>query len=441
MGDARREGSGRDARRGAVGVGTDARRAGRSGRWRGPVGFGAFGLGALVPGFVFGLLLLGGPPSAHAQGAGQPAPGPEADYWVYVGAESDDTVHRIRFGPEGIRVERTISVGINPTETEGPHGLQVSPDGRYLYMTTGHGTPDGMLWKYELGPDTLVAGPTRLGRFPASLDVTPDGLFVFVANFNLYGRHVPSTMSAAFGPELYEIEQIELCVMPHGARSDPWGSRVYTVCMMDDQLVEVDARNFEVARRFSVAQGREGPLPVDPSGHDHHGHAPAADHHDEHEATCSPTWATPSPDGSRVWVACNRADQVLEVDVEDWVLVRTFESGRGPYNLDVTPDGRILVATLKQGNAVEFIDLESGESLARTPTSTTVVHGVTISPDGRYAFVSVEGVGQEPGKVDVFDLETLERVADVPIGRQASGITFWRMDGARASPGRGSGNP
>jgi hypothetical protein len=80
------------------------------------------------------------------------------DYWVYVGAESADLLHRIRFGPDGAVVERTISVGEIPTEMEGPHGLAISADGRYLHMTTGHGVPDGRYWRYELGPDTLV-GP------------------------------------------------------------------------------------------------------------------------------------------------------------------------------------------------------------------------------------------------------------------------------------------
>lgn len=378
------------------------------------------GLKLLVSVWFLILAFLLGSPSLVAQFVGGLSDAPGSDYWVYVGAESDDTLHRIRFGPNGIEVERTISIGNNPTKTAGPHGLAISPDERYLYMTTGHGTPDGMLWKYELGSDTLVAGPTRLGRFPASLDVTPDGLFVFVANFDLYGQHEPSSVSVAYGPELYEIEQIELCAMPHGARVDPSGSRVYSVCMMDDQLVEINARQYEVERRFSVASGAEGPIPLD-HGTGHHVHG-------GHGAErCSPTWATPSPDGERVWVACNASDRIVEVNVEDWSLGRSFTTGRGPYNLAVTPDGRILVATLKQGNEVEFIDLDSGETLARVATSTTVVHGVVISPDGRYAFVSVEGVGQEPGKVDVFDLQTLERVADVDVGRQAAGIAFWRM--------------
>ena len=54
---------------------------------------------------------------------------------------------------------------------------------------------------------------------------------------------------------------------------------------------------------------------------------------------------------------------------------------------------------------------------------------VVVSPDSRYAFVSVEGVGAEPGKVDIYDLRTFERVADVEVGQQAGGITFWKMEG------------
>ncbi len=74
--------------------------------------------------------------------AAKPAP-PAANYWVYVGAESKDEVYRIRFGPDGAVVERTIYVGELPAEMEGPHGLQITPDGKYLHMTTGHGFPDG----------------------------------------------------------------------------------------------------------------------------------------------------------------------------------------------------------------------------------------------------------------------------------------------------------
>ena len=56
-----------------------------------------------------------------------------------------------------------------------------------------------------------------------------------------------------------------------------------------------------------------------------------------------------------------------------------------------------------------------------------------ISPDSRYAFVSAEGRGDDPGAVDVFDLRSNERVASVEVGPQAGGIAFWKTDATTTS--------
>src|SRR5262245_38743381 len=73
------------------------------------------------------------PALLHAQAATKPAPAPSAtpptaNYYVYAGAESADEVYRIRFGPGGAAVERTIYAGELAAEMEGPHGLQISRD-------------------------------------------------------------------------------------------------------------------------------------------------------------------------------------------------------------------------------------------------------------------------------------------------------------------------
>src|SRR5262245_63820673 len=60
----------------------------------------------------------------------KPARKPTSSYWVYVGAESADTLHRIRFGPDGTVVEKTITIGDLPNEMEGPHGLAMSAAGQ-----------------------------------------------------------------------------------------------------------------------------------------------------------------------------------------------------------------------------------------------------------------------------------------------------------------------
>ncbi|MEX0979577.1 MAG: YncE family protein [Gemmatimonadota bacterium] len=391
--------------------------------------------GAVVAGGACGSLAATGGAAAPGQAAvASPAlsASAAATYRVIVGAESADSLHVVRFGAEGAALERTIPVaelyrttgiGDRLTEGEAPHGLAASPDGAFLYMTTGHGIPDGKLWKIDVGAAASVGDPVDLGRFPASLDVTPDGRFVFVVNFNLHGSMTPSSVSVVYAPDMVEVARTETCTMPHGSRVAPAGTRHYSVCMMDDQLVEIDVRTFRVARRFSVATGAEGEVPDHAAGHDVPGHDTAG-----HQPTCSPTWAQPSRDGARVYVACNRSDEILEVDVDGWRVSRRFATGRGPYNLETTPDGRLLVVTLKQGHGVEFIDLDAGRTLRRLDSSARVTHGVAVSPDGRFAFVSVEGVGAEPGKVDIYDLASLSRVASVPIGLQASGITFWSME-------------
>jgi len=393
-----------------------------------------------------GLLLAVGAAGGLSAQAGAAAAPVRAKYWVYVGAESADLIHRIHFGPQGTVVERTLPVGELAAEMEGPHGLAISRDGRFLHMTTGHGFPDGKYWRYELGPDTLVGRGTLLGNFPASIDVSPDGLYAIAANFNLHGDMVPSSHSVVYTPTQTEVTRIVTCTMPHGSRIDPSGRFHYSGCMMDDQLVEIDTRDFRVSRRFSVAKGREGPLAPDDMGAGAH-HLPQPDpsgrpapvvdpadvgyggmRHAMTPNTCSPTWAQPSADGSKVYVACNKSDEILEVDRDAWKVSRRFATGRGPYNLAVTPDGRYLIATLKQGAGIEMFELGSGTSVARLQTSTTVAHGVVVSPDSRYAFVSSEGVGAEPGKVDVFDLQGRVKVGTVDVGQQASGIAFWKME-------------
>jgi DNA-binding beta-propeller fold protein YncE len=387
-----------------------------------------------------------------AQKPALPAP-PTSDYWVYVGAESADRIYRVHFGPKGATIEKTIDVGELAAEMEGPHGLIISRDGKFLYMTTGHGTPDGKLWKYALGPDTLVAPGILLGNFPASLDVTPDGLYTFSSNFNLHGDMVPSTISVVYTPTLTETARPITCTMPHGSRISPNGEKQYSGCMMDDQLVEIDTRTFEVSRRFSVAKGKEGPLPLTAGTmamDEHAGHATARsasappvdpaqagraalgiDKHAMAPNSCSPTWAQPSTTGASIYVACNKSDEILEIARDKWAVSRRFKTGRGPYNLAVTPDGKHLLATLKPSASFEIFDLATGESVARFKNSTTVSHGVVASSDSRYAFVSSEGVGAAPGKVDVYDLEARALVATVDVGQQAGGIAFWMQSPVR----------
>ena len=348
--------------------------------------------------------------------AAAPASAPDRDYLVFVASEGNDRIALVRYGPRGIAVERERKIGTNPTELVGPHGLFVSPDGRWYYVTTAHGTPNGALWKFstETGDQ---AGRVALGRFPATLQVAPGGHYAWVVNFNLYGAMVPSSVSVVYTDDMVEVRRIPTCVMPHGSRLSPDGRRHYSACMMNDVLVEIDTDRLAVSRHFMVAPGAEKGMDGPPS-------AMAMG-----TVSCSPTWAQPSTDGRTVWVACNKANDIAELDLATWTLRRRIPAGEGIYNLAASPDGRLLVGTNKKGKSVSVIEAASGKELARVPTTRRVPSGLVISPDSRYAFVTQEGVGAEPGAVDVIDLHALARVASVDVGQQAGGIAFWKMEG------------
>jgi len=360
------------------------------------------------------------------------AQAPDHDYTVLVASEAVDLITRITFGPGAgptlVKVEGTTKVGINPIEPDGPHGLGLSPNAQQYYVSTAHGVPYGYLWKIDTKTNEVL-GNVELANFPATLQVSPDGGFVYVVNFNVHGEMVPSDVSVVSTDPFVEVARIQTCTMPHGSRLNPAGTKHYSACMMDDAVVEIDTRTLAVARHFLLKKGAEhgatGSLSgigngASGTGNDHGGHGMETPK--PGDVSCSPTWAQPSADGRSVFVACNKANDIVEIDVASWTMKRRIPAGDGVYNLAVTRDGKLIVGTNKRGKSVSIIEVASGKELARVPTQRKVVHGVAISGDDRYAFISVEGIGSEPGTVEMLDLKTFTRVASADVGQMAGGI-------------------
>ena len=351
---------------------------------------------------------------------------PRKEYWVKLVCESADRIATVRFGPNGANLEKTTETRILQSDISGPHGIAFSPDKKNFFVTIGHGRPYGTALKYETATDHVVKQVT-LGLFPATADVTPDGNFLFAVNFNLHGDPVQSSVSVVDTSEMVEVARIPTCIMPHGSRISRDGLHQYSACMMNDLLVEIDTENMKVSRSFRVSAGKEqgySGMPQEKSEH-HEGMAMPMN---MAGITCSPTWAQPSGDGSRVYVACNKSNEIVEVDAKEWKLTRRIPAGNGVYNLGVTSDGKLLLATNKRDASVSIFDVETGKELVRLPTKRKVVHGVVVSPDNLYAFFTVEGIGEQPGTVEVVDLEAKTIVAEIDTPPQAAGIDFWKME-------------
>jgi len=168
-------------------------------------------------GVLFFLSITAGYVATLGAKVGQDSFFPTRSYYVYVCAESEDEVAVVRFGPAGLEVVKTVTVGSYPTETEGPHGVALDPSGQYWYVSIAHGFPFGSVHKYRTGTDEWL-GDVTLGMFPATLTVSAATGLLYVANFNLHGGMEPSSISAVEVDTMREVERIETGIMPHGSR-------------------------------------------------------------------------------------------------------------------------------------------------------------------------------------------------------------------------------
>lgn len=353
------------------------------------------------------------------------------NYYVYVTAESEDEVALIKFDGKEATVLENKAVGVWPAEIEGPHGITVDPSGDYWYLSLAHGNPYGTLYKYKTGSNEFVA-KVELGLFPASMQISKATGLLYCVNFNLHGDMVPSSVSVVDPEEMVELDRITTGVMPHGSRISPDGLHQYSVGMMSGELFDIDAFGMKVARKLMLdPEKKMDHSKMDHSKMDHSkmGHAmKEIDHSKMNHSKTKPTWVMPHPDGKRAYVAGNGSNEILEIDLVSWKVSARWPCDKGPYNIDVSPDGNLLVVSYKTAGKTGIWDLNTNKEIANLKNSNKVTHGVAISGDSKYAFVSVEGIGGDPGAMDVVDLTTNKIVTTAYLGKQAGGIAFWKVD-------------
>ncbi|MBA2627965.1 MAG: PD40 domain-containing protein [Gemmatimonadales bacterium] len=362
------------------------------------VASGAFGL-------AFGLVAV----AARPLGA-QADPG----YRVGVASESGDVVTWLRPGNNTLVIDHVVPVGVMPADIDGPHNVTVAPDARSYYVSVAHGTPFGTLWRFSLPGDSLM-GRAPVELFPTTISITPDGEIAFVANSDFFGeRPRVNPISIIHTPTMTKIADVPACDMPHGVKVNHAGTRVYVSCMHSDEILEMDPGTFDITRR-----GRAG------AGHEMAGKAATSSM--EHAGTvCAPTFVSASPDDRRLYVACNTGNTLQVWDAATLTIMKELPVGHGAYNVEPSPDGKLVIVTNKKDRSVSIIDAVTLTELARVPTSKGVVHGIAYSPDGRFAYISSESIGADPGAVDMIDLATRTVVASVAVPLQPTGITIWR---------------
>lgn len=355
-------------------------------------------------------------------------------YRVGIVSESGDIVSWFKPGNGTLAPDRVVPVGIMPADIDGPHNLAVSPDNKYYYMSIAHGTPFGSLWKMDATGDTLI-GRAPLEMFPTTIGLTPDGELAFVANSDFHGDH-PRTnvVTVVHTPSMTTITNLPACDMPHGVKSNHAGTYVYVSCMNSDELLEVEVATLRITRRVKTGTGHDmnamagmdhgqmshAPAPAQAAS------APAPAPAAGGDGSCAPTFVSVSPDDKTLYAACNHGNSLQVWDAATLTKKKEIPLGAGAYNVEPSADGKWVIVTNKKDKSFSLVDAVALTEVVRVPSSKKIVHGVAFSPDGKYAFISQESIGADPGAIDMFDIAARKVVATVAVPAQPTGIAIWR---------------
>ncbi len=289
--------------------------------------------------------------------AAKAAKGPKA----YVGLFKDNAVAVIDTASNSVLAQIPVPAG--------PHGMVITPDGRWVYVSSDG---DSKVSIIDTRTDT-VAAAIEVGTSPHGLAITPDGRLVLAAVFG--------TNSVAFIDTASRTVVGRLPVgNPHNIALSPDGRTAYTAAQMKGAL--------GLAILDIAGRSQTGFVPLDKT----------------------PRALSVSLDGKWLYFTLAGSDAVQVLDTSRNAIVNQIAVGASPHLPLATPDGKVLVVSQGPGE-LYILDPAAGTVSAHLAVG-TLPHWIALTPDGRRAWVTNEGSND----VSLVDLRTATKTATIPVG-------------------------
>jgi len=315
---------------------------------------------------------------------------------VYVANEGADTVSV----HDAVSFEKLASVPVGQT----PHNVQVSPDGKFAWVTNngepgpatglaehkgadhgGHDAKPGAVWVIDTSTYAVV-DKVSVGAHPAHVVVTPDGSLAYVTNGGDNSVSVIDTSARKL------VATIAVGQFPHGIRVSPDGKEVYVANMKGGTVSVIDTASQKEVVQLPVGKG--------------------------------PAQTGFTPDGRFAFVSLSQENAVALIDPATRKVIRKIAVGTVPIQLYATPDSRTLLVanqgTRKMpGKTVSLIDIASFK-VVKTLETGKGAHGVVVDRDGRLAYVT----NIYANSVSVVDLKDRSVTKTVLVGKEPNGISI-----------------
>ncbi len=269
-----------------------------------------------------------------------------------------------------------------------PRGVQVSPDGKTIYVAVSDDDP------FQVGDDdaiVVIDARTRKvrDRLPGGTDpeqfvVSPDGTRLYVANEDAGTASIIDLRTKKV------ITTLTVGIEPEGVAISPDGRWVYVTAETSNTVSVIDTELGRVVASFLV--------------------------------DVRPRAVAFSPDGKRAYVTAEIGGTLSVVDVATHEVIDAIELERGeakPVGVAISPDGRRVYVANGHADTVSGIDAETHEVFASIRVGKRP-WGIAITPDGKKIYTA-NGVSHD---VSVIDAGTHKVVATVKAGRGAWGVAI-----------------
>ncbi len=138
-----------------------------------------------------------------------------------------------------------------------------------------------------------------------------------------------------------------------------------------------------------------------------------------------------TPDGREVWAGGNDSHTVYVLNGETGEVAHKIEGFGMPYRIGITPDAKTAVVSDPGDEKIHIVDVATHRVRSVIPVAAmsaseggAVVNaspqGVTISRDGKTAFVTLKAVA----RVAVVDIATATITAMLPVGAGSDGVGY-----------------
>ena len=207
---------------------------------------------------------------------------------------------------------------------EGVHGIDLSPNGRYLYVSLnpGLGGEGGSLAIIKIENMEIIAN-VKTDNGPAHVAVTPSGSQVWVANVNGNSVSVINTQTNEL------IKTIAVGDVPNEVVITPDEKWAYVANVESDLVTVINVETLEAIKTIKAGDGPHG--------------------------------VTVSPNGKELWVSNNNSNDITVIDTQTLTTKLTIPTGSYANHVAFSIDGKWAYVTNRQSNDVLKINAENKE--------------------------------------------------------------------------------